>query len=185
MLTVANLDTGAVASTDVTPGAVEPTPAPYGGWRLALAPLLAELANRANAAVATLREVSAQDRPVDPDGELSVQLPRAWTPDLPEADRRALEADALAGRCRAPWLVYLGRTDLPDPPDNDRFLGRLCRLADQLCLDLVVEARHDLASGLRWDIRYELPGSDVPARPHGYAVDLPAAVASTTAARLD
>jgi hypothetical protein len=181
VLTVANLDTGAVASTDVTPGGFEATPAPYGGWRLALAPPLAELGDRVDVAVPTLREVSAQDRPVDPDGELSVQLPRAWAPDLPAADRRTLEADALAGRCRAPWLVYLGRTDPPEPPDHARLLNRLCRLADQLCLDLVVEARHDLSGGLRWDIRYELPGSDVPARPYRYAVDLPSAVASTTA----
>ena len=85
--------------------------------------------------------MAAPERPADPDGELSLYLPREWAPDLPAAERHALEAAALARRSYAPWLVYVGRGTAPDPPDHDRMLDRLRRLADRLCLDLVVEVR--------------------------------------------
>ncbi len=80
VLTVANLDTGAVASANVVPGVIEPGPAPGGGWRLALAPLLHELAERAGVAPATLLEPDLPDQPVNPDGELSLYLPYALAP---------------------------------------------------------------------------------------------------------
>jgi hypothetical protein len=182
VLTVANLETGAVASANVVPGVVAPTLSPHGGWRLALFPLLAELAGQTGAAVGTLREVDQPTRPIDPDGELSLHLPRAWRPELPDAERHALETAALAGHSRHPWWIYLGASTDPDPPDHKALLTQLCRAADQLCLDLVIEVRPAGSSRLAWDIRCELPGSDVPTTPHGYADSLHAAIEVTTVA---
>ncbi|MBF9135087.1 hypothetical protein I0C86_40125 [Plantactinospora sp. S1510] len=184
VLTVANLDTGAVASANVVPGSVDPTPGPD-GWRIALGPLLAELASRAGAAPATLREVFTPDRPPEPDGQLSVLLNRRWRPDLAGVDRYDFEARALANRSYAPWLVFLGRTTAPDPPDPSDLAGhldRLRRLADRLCLDLVVEARSTGYGTPNWDIRLETFGTQVPRRPHGYHPDLPTAVERTSVA---
>ncbi|MFC6015287.1 hypothetical protein ACFP2T_03635 [Plantactinospora solaniradicis] len=179
VLTVANLDTGAVASASVVPGSVEPTLGPD-GWRIALGPLLAELAGRAGVAPATLREVFTLDRPPEPDGQLSVLLNRRWRPDLVAVDRHDLEARALANRSYAPWLVFLGRTAAPDRPDLAGHLDRLRRLADRLCLDLVVEARSTGYGTPSWDIRFETFGAGVPQRPHGVHSDLPTAVERTS-----
>jgi hypothetical protein len=182
VLTVANLETGAVASASVVPGVVAPTPSPYGGWRLPLFPLLMELAEQTATAVRSLREVDRPERPVDPDSELSVHLPRAWQPELPDAERHALEVTALAGHSRHPWWIYLGASADPGPPDHNTLLTRLCQAADKLRLDLVVEARQTSGDRLTWDIRFELPGADVPTTPHGYADSLLAAIEVTTVA---
>lgn len=70
----------------------------------------------------------------------------------------------------------------PAPPDHPRLLGALCRLAERLCLDLVVEARPHLpGGGYAWNIHFELPGSTVPAPPSRYSDDLLTAIAGTTA----
>ncbi|MFK3981341.1 hypothetical protein ACI2K4_13305 [Micromonospora sp. NPDC050397] len=179
VLTVANRETGAVASVSVVPGLVQPTRSPYGGWLLPLFPLVSELAARTGTAVASLREVDRPSRPLDADGELSPHLPRAWQPDLPEPERHALEATALAGHSHRPWRVYLGDTTDPGPPQHGRLLAQLCRAADQLCLDLVIDARPS-GGALTWDIRFEVPGSPLPTTPHGYATSLPAAIEATT-----
>ncbi|ROT31897.1 hypothetical protein [Micromonospora sp. HM5-17] len=179
VLTVANLDTGAVASANIVPGSVPPTVVPGGGWRIALGPILTDLAARVGAAPETLREVFTPERPPDPDGELSVPLPYDWQPELPLADRHRIEATALATRSYAPWLVFLGRATVARPVNC---LDRLCRLAERLCLDLVVEARGTTATELTWDIRFETSGAAVPDRPHGAHPDLPTAVRHTTVA---
>ncbi|MEU8189588.1 hypothetical protein AB0C00_20180, partial [Micromonospora carbonacea] len=44
VLTVANLDTGAVASHEVLPGDLDPRPDPAGGWAVELTPRVRELA---------------------------------------------------------------------------------------------------------------------------------------------
>ncbi|MEE6259285.1 hypothetical protein V1633_12385 [Plantactinospora sonchi] len=180
VLTVANLDSGAVASASVVPGSVPPTVAPGGsGWQIALGPVLADLATRVDAAPPTLREVFTPERPPAPDGELSIPLPYDWRPDLPAADRHRIEAAALANRSYAPWLVFVGHGAVTEAGNC---LDRLCRLAERLCLDLVVEVRADCSTALTWDIRFETSGAAVPDRPHGQHPDLATAVRHTTVA---
>jgi hypothetical protein len=168
VFTLVNLDTGAVASAAVVPGAIAPTPADT-GWQLDLGPLLRDLA-------------AGVGLPGDTHREHPIPLPGIWHPDLP-ADRRAeLEALAIVERDRIPWRVVLGRAGQPAPPDPGARLARLCAVADLLLLDLVVEARRTALGRLTWEVRYELPGGDVPAGQRGQARDLPAALAATDVA---
>ncbi|MFY1697418.1 MULTISPECIES: hypothetical protein [unclassified Solwaraspora] len=137
VLTVANLDTGAVASASVAAG----THADFGGgWRVPLTPVRDELAAQVKVDCSTLREL------------------------------------------RHPaWTILLGRTVAAAPAGADGRLGRLCALADLLCLDLVVEARRGVyAAGLNWDLRFEVPGAAVPRDQRGYADSLPAALERTS-----
>nr|QLJ99754.1 hypothetical protein HZU44_06500 [Micromonospora carbonacea] len=170
VLTVANLDTGAVASHEVLPADLDPRPDPAGGWAVELTPQVRELAARAGVALATVGEPP------------SVRLPAAWRPDLPAAQRHELAARAVAEAARPAWRVWLGRSAAPPPVDPARRLARLCALADLLLLDLVVEARRRDGE-LRWAVRYEVPGSPVPAHPPEVAyADLAAALAATDVA---
>ncbi|MEO3745973.1 hypothetical protein [Plantactinospora sp. B5E13] len=176
VLTVVNADTGAVASASLTPGSLEPTPA-YGRWRLAFNPVLDELA--AAVAATGLVELTGGGRPV---GEQDLLLPRQWHPALPAAQRDALVAAALADHGHNPWRVFQGRTVAPPPVDPTARLTTLCRLADQLHVDLVVELRRTEWGGTDWDLRYELPGAPVSTTPRVRGDDLPAAVVATTVA---
>ncbi|WP_422770956.1 hypothetical protein ACN28C_30615 [Plantactinospora sp. WMMC1484] len=180
VLTMANLDTGAVASANVVPGVVEPAPWPGdggGNWYLPFAPVLRDLAAAVGVGVDSWADVR---QPGDPDGPL-VLLPRAWRPEHSAAVREVLEAEAIAGESNEAWRLYLGRAAVPPPREAAAELGRLCRLADLLCLDLVVEARRLVATdGLTWAIRFEVPGGPVPAEARGYADDLAAAITTTT-----
>ncbi|MFY1696976.1 hypothetical protein [Solwaraspora sp. WMMA2101] len=184
VVTVANLDTGQVASTSLVPGSFTPLPTPNGTWWLPYAPIVTDLATRAGVAAATLCDPDFPDEP----GRLpssGLTLPIQWQPGTPERDRHRWEASALANRLTAPWLVLIGRSSAPRPPgDPARLLGRLCALADQLHVDLVLEARPaSTPSGLSWDIRYELAGGKVPDYPHRWVADLPAAIASISPER--
>ena len=167
VLTMANLDTGAVASVNLVPGLVLPRAWPDGtGWYLPIAPLIRELAAAVGAA--SWRDPRS---PTSSTEGRDIFLPGQWQPDLPEPARRALETEAIALQSHSAWQVFIGRT-APDPPrDLDRELGRLCRLADLLCLDLVVEARRrpfgdERDRELEWDIRFEVPGAAVPVDTH-------------------
>jgi hypothetical protein len=174
---MANVDTGTVVSANVVPGVLEPVRWPGGGgWHLPMAPLLRELAGTAGAGSWS----DARNPAGSADGPV-LFLPRQWKPDLSEPARRALEAATIATESLHPWYVFLGRTAADPPRDLAGDLGRLCRLADLLCLDLVVEARGRGADGsLSWDIRYEVPGGPVPAHARGWADTLGGAVAATT-----
>ncbi|MEO3746717.1 hypothetical protein [Plantactinospora sp. B5E13] len=207
VLTVANLDTGAVASANVVPGVVEPARGPEDdpGWYLPVAPLLRDLAARVGATSWT--DVNGSG---SPDGPL-VMLPKQWRPDLPASDRKVLEADAIARRSNDPWRLYLGRTASEPPRDPAAELARLCRLADLLCLDLVIEARRVEArrvearrveagtvgarrvdgrpvdagrirtvDDLTWHLRYEVAGGPVPTEARCHADDLTAAITGTS-----
>lgn len=66
-----------------------------------------------------------------------------------------------------------------------RTLTRLCRLADLLCLDVVVDTRRRTDpgdTGLGWDVLFGLPGAPVPDH-HARAPTLTAAVAITDPAQ--
>ncbi|MEO3821901.1 hypothetical protein [Plantactinospora sp. B24E8] len=159
VLTVGNFDTGAVASASVVPGSVPPAVTPDGtGWRIALGPVLADLAARVDAAPPTLREVFTPERPPDPDGELTIPLPYDWRPDLPVEHRHRIEAAALVNRSYAPWLVVLGH--YAALPGDVPTLAGLVRLVNGLGLAVqvtVADHRHNandprLALGTRWQV---------------------------------
>ncbi|WP_229403992.1 hypothetical protein [Micromonospora sp. NBRC 110038] len=153
-LTVANLDTGAVASHRLVPGALTPHLDPAGGWVVELAPLVRELA-------ATIGVAVGGPEP------LPILLPPAWRPELPAQRRHELEALALVRHDHQPWRVLLGRSAPPPAVDPGARLARLCALADLLLLDLVIEVRRAPGS-FCWDVRYELPGSPVPEEVAGW-----------------
>ncbi|GAB3156875.1 hypothetical protein GCM10027290_55820 [Micromonospora sonneratiae] len=98
--------------------------------------------------------------------KFNISLPRNWTPDLPATERWRLEAEAFGRYCWFPWRIWLGNMMRPAARDLDAELSRLCQLADLLCLDLVVEARQRNHGGLVWDIRYDLPGDEIPTMPY-------------------
>ncbi|NBE81807.1 hypothetical protein [Micromonospora rubida] len=167
VLTVANLDTGAVASHLVAPGTLDPRPDPAGDW-------VADLTSR----VRELAAATGVAATVDP---LTVRLPPAWRPDLPADERHELEGRAVAEAARPAWRVLVGRSTAPPPLDLAARLAQLCALADLLLLDLVVEARRH-GDAVRWNVRYEVPGSPVPAAPTEPRADLSAALARTEVA---
>ncbi|MEO3817258.1 hypothetical protein [Plantactinospora sp. B24E8] len=110
VLTVANVDTGTVASREVVPGSVAPCRNPDGGWVLPLTDLLRDLA--ATVGVDSVDHgAAAGRRPVGQD----LPLPSWWRPELPLARRRELEAAVLAGWPRIPWQVYLGGSSAAEP----------------------------------------------------------------------
>ncbi|SCL62833.1 hypothetical protein [Micromonospora yangpuensis] len=168
VLTLANLDTGAVASASVVAGSIAPTPDGTGGWQVTLRPLLAGLA----------AEVGVPPPQVEP-FSLVLPLHHEYRPDLPAERRDALVARAIAWRSYRPWRIFVGRTPGgPADPEPARALARLRGLADLLCLDLVVEVRRG-PGGPRWYVRFEVPGGRVPDLPDGGFDDLAAALAGT------
>ncbi|QOC90430.1 hypothetical protein [Micromonospora craniellae] len=200
VLTVADLDTGAVASANVVPGSVEPTVADRGGWCLDLTALLREQRAvveadgevGADGGVGADGEVGAAE---PPDGDplrernrpweaasLVVPLHRRWRPGLPQQRLRELEAQAIARHVHRPWWLLLIRSAAPPAEQPDARLARLCELADLLRLDLVVEARRHRRGAPTWHVRYEVPGSQLPAQTPAHWPDLRTAVAATTVA---
>ena len=169
VVTVANLDTGAVASHQVVPGGLDPHRDPAGHWVVDLASRVRELAATVGA---VLDEADAP----------SLWLDRQWRPDLPAALRHELEAHAILRADHAPWRLVLGRSTAPATVDPAARLARLCALADLLLLDLIVEARRQDA-GFCWAIRYEVPGSPVPLGSPGWCRDLPEVLACTDVAK--
>lgn len=174
VVTVVNADTGAVASASVTPGVLQPRPA-HGRWLIALTPVIAELAAAVSATA--LVELTGGGRPL---GDEDLPLPPEWHPDLPADRRDALVAAVLVNYGGGPWRVFQGRDSAPPPPDPTARLAQLCRLADQLHVDLVAEVRRTAWGGSHWDVRYALPGASVPARSRVRGDDLPEAVVATT-----
>ncbi|MEU8387236.1 hypothetical protein [Micromonospora sp. NPDC048843] len=169
VVTVANLDTGAVASHQVVPGGLDPHRDPAGHW-------VVDLASRVRELAATVGAV------LDEADVPSLWLDRQWQPDLPAALRHELEAHAILRADHAPWRLVLGRATVPATVDPAARLARLCALADLLLLDLVVEARRQDA-GFCWAIRYEVPGSPVPLGSPGWCRDLPESLACTDVAK--
>ncbi|BCJ60354.1 hypothetical protein [Micromonospora endophytica] len=194
VLTVADLDTGAVASANVVPGSVEPTPTERGGWCLDLTRLVNE--QRATIGAGTPGEVLRERHRPWEAATLIVPLDRRWRPELPAQQRLALEAEAIARQVHRPWWLWLARSaappaelpearlrrlcELADLPEAR--LRRLCELADLLRLDLVIEARRPHRGNPTWQVRYEVPGGEVPAQTSAYWPDLATAVAGTTVA---
>ncbi|WP_189043274.1 hypothetical protein [Micromonospora sonchi] len=163
VLSVANLDTGVVASHSVMPGGLDPEPSPT-GW-------VVKLENR-------VRELAASVGATVTDEALTLWLPPQWRPDAPAVHRYELEAQAIAGLDNMPWRLFLGRSAAAPPVDPADRLVRLCALADVLLLDLVIEVRRH---GQGWKVRYEVPGSPVPMFRIGHP-DLPEALAGTDVA---
>ncbi|WP_341719469.1 hypothetical protein QQG74_06935 [Micromonospora sp. FIMYZ51] len=160
VLSVANLDSGAVASHNVVPGGLTPERT-HSGWVVDLGRTVRELAASVGATVT--------------DERLTLLLPPQWRPDAPAVQRLELEAQVIAGFDNMPWRLFLGRSRQAPPVDPADRLARLCALADLLLLDLVIEVRRE---GLGWDVRYEVPGSPVPMFRTG-RLDLPQALIGT------
>ncbi|WP_433130310.1 hypothetical protein ACQPWW_07025 [Micromonospora sp. CA-240977] len=168
VVTVANLDTGAVASHQVVPGGLDPHRDPAGHWVVDLAFRVRELAASVGAVV------TDTDTP-------SLWLSQQWRPDLPAAQRYELEAHAILRADHAPWRLVLGRSTATPAVDPATRLARLCALADLLLLDLVVEARRQ-GGGFGWAVRYEVPGSPAPPGSPGWCRGLPETLIDTDVA---
>ena len=181
VLTVGNLDTGQVASANLVAGAVEPQRTPAGRWKLPLGALIVDLAGQAGIAPVNLREPDIPEREFDP-VLYDIHLPRDWQPDLPTDRRHALESQVIARGTGRAWIVLLGHGPAAPPPDHTRLLARLCALADQLRVDLIIDARpNGRNTGLSWQLSFAHPGGPVPASTtHRSADDLLAAIAITT-----
>ena len=180
VITVANPGTGQVASANLVPGALEPVRTPAGRWRLPVGALIVDLAAQAGVAAATLTEPDLPHRIIEP-GAYDLNLPVDWQPDLSTSGRLALEARVLARGAGRGWIVLIGDPHPPMPPDHARLLGRLCDLADQLRVDLIIDARPGATrSGLAWDIHLAHPGAPPPAQGYQHFDDLRAAIAGTT-----
>lgn len=135
--TVANVETGAVASADFRPGGggAQPQPDGHGGWHLDLTPMLRRLADRVG--VTVVHRLGSPHRPVT---GLTLPIERTWRPELPADQRYAREAAAVARNARASWLVYLGP---PAPAGSMRAgptLAELGRLALGLGLSVRITA---------------------------------------------
>ncbi|MFB9234003.1 hypothetical protein ACFFWC_00380 [Plantactinospora siamensis] len=160
VLTVANIDTGAVRSAVVEPGRLDVRPVPGGGWRVALTARIGELAEAAGVAGT-------------PD-ELTLRLPADWDPELPADRRYDLEARAVAECWREPWRVAIGRSGAPN--HAGRRLGRFGLLAGQaggrpgapgpLTLATLVRLAHGLDLALLVTLRDGVP-VPAPSRPAG------------------
>lgn len=132
-VTVANVETGAVASAAVAPGTVAaPRPDGHGGWQLDLTRTLRRLAHHVGAA--SLHRLGSPRWPVT---GLALPVDRAWRPELPADQRYALEAAAVARHAQPGWLVYLAAPSAPRGPT----LAGLGRLVLGLGLSIRVTAR--------------------------------------------
>jgi hypothetical protein len=168
VLTVANLDRGSVASLNVVPGTLpDLVQLPNGRYTADLMPLVRSLAAQVGAAA--VHDTGPDAHPLDADATLPVFMPKQWRPDLPAEQRRMGEAAGIAqAAAYQGWRLYLAHSKPSAPrPDPDEVLASWCDLADQLYLDLVVEARHAEDDGggawLRWDVRFEIPATPLPA----------------------
>lgn len=168
VVSVANLDTGAVASHQVVPGGLDPRRDPAGAWVVDLTDRVRDLAADVGAVL------SEPDLP-------PLWLTPQWRPELPAARRYELEVQAILRADHDPWRLVCGRSVAVPAIDPTARLVRLCALADLLLLDLVVEARRQ-GGGLGWDIRYEVPGTAVPAGPTGWHLSLAEALSHTDVA---
>ncbi|MFC7546750.1 hypothetical protein [Plantactinospora sp. GCM10030261] len=186
VLTVANMDTGAVTSADIGPGVI--AAADIGPGVIAAADIgpgvrdadPARPGRRFADLTPRVRQLAAAVGAHVESPELLVELPTSWRPDLPGPRRRELAALALARYDHDPWRVWIGRGTPPSTVDPADRLARLCALADLLLLDLVIEHRWS-AGRPAWDIRYELPGTPVPGQPERRWPDLDTALTRTTA----
>nr|MDT0658494.1 hypothetical protein [Micromonospora sp. DSM 115978] len=180
VISVANPRTGQVASANLVPGALDAVRNPSGGWRLPVGELVVDLAAQAGVAAVTLREPDLPQHPVDTYA-YDIHLPPQWRPDLATGARHALEARALARGAGRSWIVLLGHAHAPRPADHARLLGKLRDLADQLRVDLVIDARRvGNGTSLAWDIHLAHPGAPPPHLDHLPFDDLLAAIAGTT-----
>nr|MDT0659254.1 hypothetical protein [Micromonospora sp. DSM 115978] len=180
VISVANPGTGQVASANLVPGALEPVRSPSGRWRLPVGALIVDLAAQAGVAATTLTEPDQPHKTIEPIA-YDLSLPADWHPDQPTAHRHELEARVLARGAGRSWIVLIGDPRPPVPPDPARLLRRLCDLADQLRVDLVIDVRPaPTRSGLAWDIHLAHPGSPPPTLGYQLFDDLRAAVAGTT-----
>ncbi|CAM3316302.1 hypothetical protein [Stackebrandtia soli] len=178
VLTMINLDLSTIASATIIPGVLAAVDAPPNrrGAELALdiEPTLHELADRVGGIWCKELEPTqaARARPI----------PLDCSSDDPISVRLATEARALARHGANRHWIFTAHTQPPENPPPDVALARLCRLADLLCLDLIVQYQPwlgpDRAPILRrWDLRLALPGQPLP---HGHilpdAQDDPAAL---------
>ncbi|RRS01381.1 hypothetical protein [Glycomyces terrestris] len=135
MVTVVNIDTGAVASETILPGVLTPEwiPSETEGiprWALPLSPVVDRLAASVGGAVITSHE--------NTNGlAWSLAVPGEWSPDLPAETRLALEAGAIArAQARTRHRHFFTSTAAAGPTGPDARLAYLAELADLLHLDL-------------------------------------------------
>ncbi len=167
VVSVANLDTGAVASAEVAPDTAEPVLRSWGEATIDLTPTVRDLAARVGATCVYDRFDSR--RPLD---EFEVRIGKEWDPSWPAASREGVIAAGLARQSTlGRWRIFLASSaDPPQQVDPDQQLAQLCAAASALRLDLVVERREIRPApgrprlGWSWDVRLQPPGAPVPSR---------------------
>jgi hypothetical protein len=182
VLTVANLDTGAVASERLVPGSLvskcSPKRSQNGEWIADLSEIVQRLGT--SVAAKSIFDVASPDHLFNSGDGPTLALPDTWRGDLAPELREAIEARVLVEQSPRPWRLFLGRSRAMPPTDPAARLQHLCDLADLLRVDLVIEARpRPDATALSWDIRFDLPSTGVPATPYGDHPDLRSALVDT------
>lgn len=173
VVTVIDLDTAAVASVALVPGALPPpTMTPEGRWVCDYGPLVKDLAGRVGAArVEDNTGQTCLERGSDGEyrglgGSWNVPLPHGWFPDLPASTRAPIEAAAIVSHAAyGRWEVLTSRSEEGSRSAPDVLLPRWCALADNLLVDLVIERRWDGADDKQspwtwgWSISLAFPGA--------------------------
>jgi hypothetical protein len=181
VVTVADLRTGRVASASVVPDMVDPQPLPDFGHGCDLAGMVDELAGLVGRRPLYTWLSTA---PLGEHPPLILRMPEGWNPSLPEPEHQRLKAQAVTRLTETvAWRLYLGLAEPGGAHEQGDQLERLCRLASDLCTDLVVEARRDTnaaaADSLVWQVRLDLPDAPLPTVFSGRA-NFDAALAAAT-----
>ena len=159
VLTVINIDTGAIASQELTPDTVRPAhlparPGPDGTparWVVPIAPILDRLAARTGSGRLVFDHAVAESIAREPLG-----LDPGYRPGLPEPVRRTMVAKALGRDDSRRHRIHIGRSEPVPVETPDQVFGRLCELADRLCVDLVIHRSPDEGPHQRFRQRWRL-----------------------------
>ncbi|GIG67733.1 hypothetical protein [Phytomonospora endophytica] len=153
--TVVNIETAALASFEITPEADLPLHrADNGRWFIDTPKIVSSLLDEVGAV-----ELLPDGGTGKPQTLLQIALPEGFTPDLPTMERQRMIRDGLvSGRPRR-WSAYLATSAPRQSTAPETTLRELCRIADLMHVDLVIERRPFPASSPRFEVRLEPAGA--------------------------
>jgi hypothetical protein len=185
VVTVINIDTGAIASETILPGVLSPQwiQSELGDehrWALPLSPVVDRL-------VATAGGTLIESHENTTSLSWSLAVPGDWSADLPTDTRLALEAQAIArAQARTRHRHFFTTSAVVDAVDPDARFAHLAAIADRLHLDLccyryaTVSDELDRPTQRGWSVTFELPHSEKPS-PRTTRVDHPSLADALTA----